>query len=408
MTESYQALLKRHILNPETFARAVFSGQPNGSTLLWQKVILRPVLLKGRKHLQFSYLDAKKDITKNYEGDEAEQRLDELLGLPFRSFYVQTTEEDLQVHINKKGKATIGRHQASSEPTDIDLSHDRQKQRILGTESSAPFLQAVSIMTADGKIKADKQDKYVQINEFLKLVEQTGIVELLDKNALVHAVDFGCGNAYLTFALHHYFTALKGVDFRLTGVDVNESLLQRHAEKVARLGWEGLDFEKSRIIEYRADVPPEIVVALHACDTATDEALAQGIQWGSRLIVAAPCCQHDLQAQLCERPAPIPFAPVWQDGILSERMGDILTDTFRALILRVMGYQTDVVQFVASEHTPKNLMIRAIKTGTPANPKYTAEYQRLKEFWGVTPHLETLLGEQLRKIVKPAEPLAGA
>lgn len=398
MTESYQALLKRHILNSETFARAVFSGQPNGNTLLWQKVILRPVLLKGRKHLQFSYLDAKKDITKNYEGEEAEQYLEELLGLPFRSFYVQTTEEDLQIHLNKKGKATIGRHRASADPTDIDLSHDRQKQRILGTENSAPFLQAVGIMTADGKIKADKQDKYVQINEFLKLVEQTGIVEQLDKNAPVHGVDFGCGNAYLTFALHHYFTALKGVDFRFTGVDVNESLLHRHTEKVKRLGWRGLDFVKSRIIEYRADVPPEIVVALHACDTATDEALAQGIQWGSRLIVAAPCCQHDLQAQLCKRPAPTPFAPVWQDGILSERMGDILTDTFRALILRVKGYQTDVVQFVASEHTPKNLMIRAIKTGTSGNPKYVAEYQRLKEFWDVTPHLERLLGEELREI----------
>jgi hypothetical protein len=399
MSESYQALLKRHILNETTFVKAVMSGQQSGAALPWQKVVLRPVLLKEQRHLQFSYFDAAKDITKNYSGEAAEAHLDELLGMPFRNFYVQATDDDLQVHINKKGKVTIGRHKGSTEIPPLDLRHDRQKQRILGSDSSRDFLQAVGIVSADGKIRADKQDKYVQINEFLKLVEQTGVLETLNADTPVYAVDFGCGNAYLTFALYHYFTTLKGLDFRLTGVDVNETLLRRHADKVAALGWQVLDFTKSRIIDYHPSISPDMVVALHACDTATDEALAQGIQWGSRLIVAAPCCQHNLQTQLCERPAPAPFDPVWQDGILGERMGDILTDTFRALILRVMGYQTDVVQFVASEHTPKNLMIRAIKTGPPAHPKYVAEYRRLKEFWGVTPYLEGLLKHPLKSLL---------
>lgn len=395
MSESYQALLKRHILDENNFVKAVLSGQQAGTQLAWQKVVLRPVLLKSQKHLQFSYLDAKQDVTKNYRGAEAERHVEELLNLPFRNFYVQSTDEDLQVHINKKGKVSIGRHKGTGEIASPDLRHDRQKPRILGSESSVPFLKAVGIMNGDGTIKADRQDKYVQINEFLKLVEQSGVVERFPPASAIHAVDFGCGNAYLTFALYHYFTTLKGMDFHLTGVDLNEGLLQRHADKVARLGWQHLTFAQSRIIEYRTDPPPDVVVALHACDTATDEALAQGIHWGSTLIVAAPCCQHELQTQLCERPTPSPFAAVWQDGILGERMGDILTDTFRALILRLMGYQTDVVQFVAGEHTPKNLMIRAIKTGAPGNPKYVAEYQRMKEFWGVTPYLERLLGQQL-------------
>lgn len=397
----YQELLTQNILNEDTFIRATFSGRQEGKDLAWTKVVVRPVLIKDKRHLQFSYFDAYKDITKNYEGREAEERLAEVVELPFKNFYVQTVTDDIQVNINKKGKANIGRHKAT-EVRQIPLAHDREKQRVLSASDNTAFLQAVGIMTKEGKIKADKQDKFVQINEFLKLLEQTGALETFDKGTPIHVVDLGCGNAYLTFALYHYLTYTLGLDVRMTGVDIKADLLQRHADKVANLGWEHLTFTQSRIDEFQPDTPPDIVVALHACDTATDDALANGIRWGSKLIVSAPCCQHHLQAQLCDIPTPSAFRPVWQDGILGERMGDVLTDTFRAQLLRVMGYKTDVVQFVADEHTPRNLMIRAVKSGNAGNAKALQEYLALKSFWGVTPYLEKLLGERFTMLLPEA------
>jgi SAM-dependent methyltransferase len=252
-------------------------------------------------------------------------------------------------------------------------------------------------MSADGKIKADMQSKFRQINEFLRLVQQTGELERF-KNSPVRVVDCGCGNAYLTFAFYYYLNHVLNISTQLTGIDVNEELLARHAEKSARLGWTDLNFETTRIIDFQPATPPDIVLALHACDTATDEALAQGIRWRSKLVVSAPCCQHQLQEQLDLQAAPFPFAPVERYGILKERLGDILTDTFRAVILRIMGYQTDVVQFVSSEHTAKNLMIRAVRSVKVGDAKFVQEYQALKDYWKVTPYLELLLGEDFTKV----------
>jgi SAM-dependent methyltransferase len=390
MLPDHFALLKSHILNETTFIRAVASRPHHGNAIAWQKVTVRPVIVKKQRHLQFSYFDAAKDITKNYKGEETEQQIEQLLRLPFQNFYVETTDETIQVHINVKGHPSIHRHASRKELTP-DLSHDRQKQRLLTAESAAPFLKAVGIMNQNGVIKADKQDKFVQINEFLKLISQTGVLDTFMANQPVRMVDLGCGNAYLTFALYYYLTDRLGLQVEMTGVDVKTDLLQRHAEKVAVLGWQGLTFVEGRIMDYHPETPPDIVVALHACDTATDDALAQGIRCNSKLIVAAPCCQHSLQAQLCDLPTPAPFRSVYQDGILGERLGDVLTDTFRAMWLRVNGYKTDVVQFVASEHTPKNLMIRAVKGESINSAKALEEYQLLKQFWGVTPYLEALL-----------------
>ncbi len=315
------------------------------------------------------------------------------LTLPFKNIYAQTVTDDIQLNVSKTGKVNIGRHKATEERTAIRLSHDREKQRLLSADDNTPVLQAVDIMTKAGKIKADKHDKFVQINEFLKLFEQTGVLATFDPSSPICIVDLSCGNAYLTYALYHHLTYTLGFDVRMTGVDVKKDLLKRHADKVKDLEWKYLTCVKAHISDFQPDVPPNIVVALHACDTATDDALAKGIQWNSKLIVISPCCQHQLQTQLCNIPAPAAFRPVWQDGILSERMGDVLTDTFHAQLLRVMGYKTDVVQFVAGEHTPKNLMIRAVQSGTPDIGKALQEYLALKSFWGVTPYLETVLGD---------------
>jgi len=394
----YKQIIRDNILREEDFIKATFSGQCRDRTVPWIKVIVRPVLVRGTKHTQFSYFDAKKDITKNYQGDESVEMLEQLLACEFKNVHVQTTHEAIAVTLSHKGKALIHTTKSASQPREANLSHDRQKAVLLTSTDAAPFLKAVGIMTADGKIKADMQSKFRQINEFLKLVQQTGELEKFNASPL-HVVDCGCGNAYLTFAFFDYLNHVLKIPTHLTGIDVNSELLARHAEKSANLGWTDLTFQTSRIIDFQPLTQPDIVLALHACDTATDEALAQGIGWQSKLIISAPCCQHHLQNQLDHLPAPSPFAPVERHNILKERLGDILTDTFRALILRIMGYQTDVVQFVSSEHTAKNLMIRAVKSLKVGDPKFVQEYKELKDFWHVTPYLEQLLGEDFTKFL---------
>ncbi len=391
MDSDYKQLVRERILASDTFIRAVFSGEQKGASVPWVKVVVRPVELKGQVHLQFSYFDEKKDITKNYL-DEAAAKVDELLALPFRNIYVESGAGNVQVNVSKKGKALVSKSKPSETAT--DLSHDRQKNRLLTDENAAPFLKAVGIMTQDGRIKADMQRKYKQINEFLRLVDETASFPA-ESGQPFHVIDFGCGNAYLTFAIYFYLHDILKLETHVTGVDVNADLIERHKQKVTSLGWEHLSFQTGYIADYQTETPPEMVIALHACDTATDDAIAQGIRWNSDFIICAPCCQHELQEQMTRIPLPDQLASVFQDGIFFERMGDILTDTFRATILRIMGYRTDVTQFVPIEHTAKNLMIRAAKTSQPGNERWVEQYRKLKSFWGVTPYLERLLDNSL-------------
>lgn len=393
MDSDYRQLVRERILEGGAFIRAVFSGEQKGASVPWMKVVVRPVELKGQVHWQFSYFDEKKDITKNHL-DEAASKVDELLALPFRNIFVESSAGNLQVNFTKKGKPLVSRSKPSHAPT--DLSHDRHKDRLLNEDNAAPFLKAVGILTQDGRIRADMQRKYKQVNEFLRLVDETASFSAW-AGSPIRIVDFGCGSGHLTFAMYYYLREVLGLDAHVTGVDLKSELMSQLQAKSETLGWERIKFQTGAIADYETDVPPDVVIALHACDTATDDALAKGIQWNSRVIVCAPCCQHQLQAQMAKVELPDSLASVFQDGIFFERMGDILTDTFRATILRIMGYRTDVTQFVPIEHTAKNLMIRAVKTSQAGNEKWVEQYRKLKSFWGVTPYLERLLGESLRR-----------
>ncbi len=397
MDSDYKALIRERILASDSLIRAVFSGAQKGASVPWAKVIVRPVEIKGELHLQFSYFDEKKDITKNHLEDAA-AKVDELLALPLRNIFVESSDGNLQVNISKKGKALVSEPKSTAAPV-TDLSHDHQKNRLLSTENAEPFLKAVGIMTSDGKIRADMQRKFKQINEFLRLVDETDSFQVLSGQP-IHVVDFGCGNAYLTFAIYYYLRDILKLDAHVTGVDIKADLIKSHQEKAKSLDWDQLNFVVGQIANYKPEVIPNVVIALHACDTATDDALAQGIQWDSKLIVCAPCCQHELQEQMSHTPIPTSLLPVFHDGILFERMGDILTDTFRANILRIMGYRTDVTQFVPIEHTAKNLMIRSVKTSPAGNMRWVDEYKNLKSFWQVTPYLEKVLGESQTQYLK--------
>ncbi|MBC8075925.1 MAG: SAM-dependent methyltransferase [Chloroflexales bacterium] len=389
--DNYKQQVKEQLL-ADDLVRAVFSGRQRGHEGRYERAVVRPVQVKGRRQLQVSLFDAQKDYTTNYDAPEQQRAADELLAMPFKNIHVQTGVGEMQVNISKKGRPVVSGHKARDVPAPIDLSHNRVKQRILGEPSAAPFLKAVGIMTAEGAIRADMQRKYRQIDQFLQLVEQTGVFDGWDRPD-VRVADLGCGNAYLTFATYYYLSTVRGLRPQITGVDRKGELLVELREHARALEAD-IHFEDGRIADYAPDVPPDVVLALHACDTATDDALAQGIGWGSPLLVAAPCCQHELQVQLDRAPTPAPFAGVMRYGILSERTGDILTDAFRAQILGIMGYRTDVVQFASTEHTAKNLLIRAVRAPGFANPRLLEEYRAMKEFWGVTPYLERLLGER--------------
>lgn len=404
----YRQAIHGRIFDETSFIEATFKAKEGDTTLSWQRVTIRPVLIRGERYQQFSYFDGRQTTVQNHQEQESEEALNDLLAARLKSIQVKTTTETLQVQFSRKGRPLL-HHHANRQPIPLTLAHDRAKQRLLPDNQPIPFLQTIGIQTADGRIRADKQRKFRQINEFLRLIDETSLLQQphhpdsptpnlqspisqspnLPSPLLV--VDLGCGSAALTFATYHYLNNLLGLPAEVVGVDVQGHIIERRRGMVRDLGWDTMSFVTSAIRNYQPQRPPDIVLALHACDTATDEALAQAIRWQSKLILSAPCCHHHLQTQLDANPTPEPFAPVMRHGILKERLGDILTDTFRALILRIMGYQTDVLQFVDPEHTPRNLMIRAIRQAPTHTEQFVTEYQALKSYWNVTPHLETLL-----------------
>jgi SAM-dependent methyltransferase len=225
--------------------------------------------------------------------------------------------------------------------------------------------------------------------KYRRSTSSCAVEQILSRDRGAEIVDCGSGNAYLTFAAYHYLAHVREVPARVTGVDSNPEVVARSQQRSESLGWPELGFHVGRIADFAPARPPDIVISLHACDTATDEAIALGVKSGSQVILAAPCCQHELFDQL---EAPL-FQPVLRHGVLRGRMADLLTDAFRALALRIMGYRTDEVQIVSPEHTTKNQKIRAVRANKPVPPQLVQEYRALRDFWQVRPSIETLLGE---------------
>jgi hypothetical protein len=264
-------------------------------------------MLKNGRHLQFSFFDETKNIIKNYAGDEAAQQVTETLSLPFRNFHVQTQLETVQVNLTKKGKAIVKRT-GTETAVPLDMLHDRVKNTVINEGDDVPFLRAIGLMRADGRIKAARRSKFQQINAFLQLLSEVNELEELPEP--IRMVDFGCGNAYLTFAAYHYLHHILHKQAIIVGIDRQPALIARNQQIADELGWSDLSFSQGLIGDYETAQAPHIVMALHACDTATDDALAYGIRCQSEVIIAAPCCHHDLQVQLKERPSPPEFAPL--------------------------------------------------------------------------------------------------
>jgi SAM-dependent methyltransferase len=365
------AEIRTALLDPSGLRRAVAAGHRRDGRPRWVRAELRPVSLKAGEALQVVTSDGVRPATRNSAwGQDAASTVDELLREPFGNWHVETATGTLQLRVTKKGEAQLHRSTVVAAPR--PAAHDRPKEHLL--DPGDPLFTVLGGSAA----------KRRQVDAFLRAIAST--VE----GDPGHVVDLGCGNAYLTFAAYRYFTA-QGFAVTVTGVDVREDQRARNTALAEQLGCaDRVRFVAGTIRS--AQVPrADTVLALHACDTATDEALARAIRWESSSVLAAPCCHHDIAAQLKKSAAPLAYQMIVRQPILRERLADVLTDGLRSALLRLHGYQTEVVEFVESRHTPRNVLLRARLGAGPPTGAQRAEYAELVQAWGVTPRLAQLL-----------------
>ena len=366
----------RELLLAPGLTRAVAAGRRRGHVPSVTRAQLRPVTLKHGRKLQIVTDDGARPYTRNVTpGDEAAAAVDELLAEPFGNWHVETESATVQVRVTKKGDAQVHRAAATAPPPS-PREHDRAKQWLL--DPGDPLFEVIGGNAA----------KRRQIDAFLRALAAT-LPEQLP--APLRVVDLGCGNAYLTFAAYRYLAG-RGTPVQVIGVDVREDQRVRNSAVAERLGCpDDVSFVAGTIEDAQLPWAPDLVLALHACDTATDQALARAVGWQAKWVLAAPCCHHDIAAQLKGQTTPSPYEEVTRHAILRERFADVLTDSLRAALLRLHGYRVDVVEFIDSAHTPRNLLLRARRTGAEPTEAQRAEYDALAAQWGVTPALATML-----------------
>ncbi len=368
--------------------RAVGAGRRRGQAARWRRVEVRYVDLKAGPHLQVTAYDATQAFTSNHAvGPASEHAIAELLAEPFGNWHVDTVDATVQLRVTKKGEAMVHRRSASAPVgPDQDRHHDRTRPRLLDPDD--PFVAALG----GGERKRRQVEELLRaLVPALREALEAGRLRRPSTAAPLRVADLGCGNGYLTFAVHHHLTSALDLPTEIVGVDVKEQSKAHNDALARRLGVEGAaTFVVAPIGGVVLEPPPEVVLALHACDTATDDVLARALGWGSAVVLAAPCCHHDIAAQLRRAQDKGPYAVLTRHGILRERLADTLTDGLRAAILRREGYRVDVVEFVESKHTPRNTLLRAVRTGA-ASPTAAQEVEAITGAWSLRPALEDRL-----------------
>lgn len=377
-----------HIVDTATFVRAVLSGRRRNMQTEFERIDIRPVSIKGEIKLQLSHNDGRATTTKNIDSNPLE--ITDLLESGYANILVEHTSGAVSIRITKSGDALVS---YESKAREQNLDHDKKKHRLL--DPSDPFLSEVGIADHKGMIKASKQDKYLQVEEFLRLLAPTveaainagQITRPSDAKPLT-IVDLGCGHAYLTFAAHQYLRSI-GLPVHVIGIDIRTSSRDRNNQIAHNLGInDTITFRAEEIASTTAEAA-DVAIALHACDTATDDAIAWAITSKAKLMLIAPCCHHDIQRQMNESPEP--WGALTKFGLLKERLGDLLTDSLRAQLIRIAGYRVDVIEFIGGEHTPRNTMIRAVKTDAKPEAIDIQRYRDICAQWGITPALEKKL-----------------
>lgn len=350
-----------------------------------KKVKVRPVLKKNQLLFQ---CEEHRNNQVFHENCTSAQAVDVLCRYmeQLRQMQLETKQMKYTVLVSKKGKVTIQKKQQTGCVKEVNLSHNRSKRYILEEGIAVPFLQDLGVMTQDGRIVRTKFDKFRQINRFLEFIED--ILPQLDKEREVTILDFGCGKSYLTFAMYYYLHELKRLDVRIIGLDLKTDVIRHCNELSEKYGYKKLKFLEGNIADYTGVDEVDMVVTLHACDTATDFALAKAVGWGAKVILSVPCCQHELNGQIKSDV----LAPILKYGLIKERLAALVTDAMRAEYLEGQGYDAQILEFIDMEHTPKNILIRAVKSG---KQKQNGEKLNVCEkFLHINPTLKRLLEEK--------------
>ncbi|UTT44173.1 class I SAM-dependent methyltransferase [Exiguobacterium aurantiacum] len=361
-------------------------SQPRLKSNDLRRIKLKPVLLKGEYHIQFEYQFERVMKHKNLTSDEAVIELEELLET-FRQGQFQLKASELHFQLSKKFKVTFKERETAVKQ--VQLSHNREKQYVLPLDEPVPFLIRLGVQSEDGKVKRQKYDKFKQINRFLEFIEDS--IKHLPTDRTVRILDFGSGKSYLTFALYHFLHEMKGYDVHITGLDLKKEVIEECAGIARDLGYERLEFLVGDINEFEGETAVDMVVTLHACDVATDMALARAVRWGAKVILSVPCCQKELNRQL-EAPS---LDVMLQHGLIKERFAALATDSIRAELLGLVGYEAQLLEFIDMEHTPKNILIRAYLTNREATDEARARYVAFKTLLNATPFLEGQLSDRL-------------
>ena len=356
----------------------------------YNKVNVKPVIIKGNLLYQFAYHYTKKVTHNNLDHDDTINELKNLMGNYFKQGNFYTLEADYQVLVSKKGKANIIKKPPTKEK--VDLDHDRTKNYILSENETYDFLIKLGVMNKDGKVLANRYDKFKQLNRFLEMVSDC--IEHLDKSKTINIIDFGCGKSYLTFALYHYLVEQLKLDINIIGLDLKKDVIEFCNKIAVELNYNKLKFVHGDIKGYKDIDKVDMVVTLHACDTATDDALVKAVNWGADVILSVPCCQHELLRQIHNNT----MKPMEKHGIIKEKLSSLITDSVRGNILEIMGYSVQMLEFIDMEHTPKNILIRAFKKGS-YNKECIDEYKEFKRFWNIQPYIEKAMGDKLLSLL---------
>ena len=378
-----EELLKRVLTS--LLVDMVISGARGGGDFI--KIKVRPVMIRDSLYFQVSRYTDKQVFHENMTAEDALETLSGWILHDFRQAQIRMQDEMVTVLVSKKGKATVKSKKAACIETQ-NLEHNRKKQYIIEEGTAVPFMIDLGVMTESGKIIRTRYDKYRQINRFLEFIED--ILPELPTDRTVHIIDFGCGKSYLTFAMYYYLKVLKHYDIRITGLDLKQKVIEDCQALADRYGYDGLQFLCGDIADYNGTDEVDMVVTLHACDTATDYALYKAVKWHASVILSVPRCQHELNRKMqCET-----LSGAFQYGLIKERTAALMTDAMRGQLLEMKGYKTQLLEFIDMEHTPKNILIRGVKSKgllpKAARKQQMENYQKCRDFFGAELTLEKL------------------
>ena len=378
-----EELLKRVLTS--LLVDMVISGARGGGDFI--KIKVRPVMIRDSLYFQVSRYTDKQVFHENMTAEDALETLSGWILHDFRQAQIRMQNEMVTVLVSKKGKATVKSKKAACIETQ-NLEHNRKKQYIIEEGTAVPFMIDLGVMTESGKIIRTRYDKYRQINRFLEFIED--ILPELPTDRTVHIIDFGCGKSYLTFAMYYYLKVLKHYDIRITVLDLKQKVIEDCQALADRYGYDGLQFLCGDIADYNGTDEVDMVVTLHACDTATDYALYKAVKWHASVILSVPCCQHELNRKMqCET-----LSGAFQYGLIKERTAALMTDAMRGQLLEMKGYKTQLLEFIDMEHTPKNILIRGVKSkgllSKAARKQQMENYQKCRDFFGAELTLEKL------------------